>query len=386
MTSWVDPQTRSRVNLRSSVTWEGLSLGTKADALQHRLTELLIFELHKDGSSRYINLSVRRLYRHVLAVITSAKAHDMTSAELDAVKGETNYADPKSPKSSIPPITRKRAVSIGAPPLLKANEEDNNNVTYRERLGGYLHPRDMRRLVTPFSASNEPALLVRRHVMLLNFDPLRAIILRDRLIVLVPDGADSILAKLENRVRGTPEVDSSFLADRDMATSTHSTKGGSGGEVKKRSFGNALSKIMSRQKILEVDHFPSSSGTPASSIAPSDGENLEDHEEHDEWDEMKGSEWIDLPFELQCADACLHTVCELLGDDTHNLQKTTVEYLHRIVNQHGLGDDPLTIIRAVKDAVREMSSRVNSFVQSISRTLDEDEDMVSLHPLINRRH
>ena len=51
-------------------------------------------------------------------------------------------------------------------------------ITYRERLGGFLHPRDMRRLVTPFSASNEPELIVRRHVMLLNFDPLRAVILR----------------------------------------------------------------------------------------------------------------------------------------------------------------------------------------------------------------
>lgn len=75
-------------------------------------------------------------------------------------------------------------------------------VTLRERLGGYLHPRDMRRLVTPFSASNEPELMVRRHVMLLNFDPLRAICLRDRLLVLVPDGADSILIHLEKRVRG----------------------------------------------------------------------------------------------------------------------------------------------------------------------------------------
>ena len=60
----------------------------------------------------------------------------------------------------------------------------------------------MRRLVTPFSSSNEPQLIVRRHVMLLNFDPLRAIVLRDRLLVLVPDGADSILIALEQRVRG----------------------------------------------------------------------------------------------------------------------------------------------------------------------------------------
>ena len=96
-------------------------------------------------------------------------------------------------------------------PTKSSGEESNDTgdgsgnkhaVTLRERLGGYLHPRDMRRLVTPFSASNEPELMVRRHVMLLNFDPLRAICLRDRLLVLVPDGADSILIHLEKRVRG----------------------------------------------------------------------------------------------------------------------------------------------------------------------------------------
>ncbi len=94
-------------------------------------------------------------------------------------------------------------------------------VTYRERLGGYLHPRDMRRLVTPFSTSNEPELIVRRHVMLLNFDPLRAIILRDRLLTLVPDGADSLLVLLEQRVRGgSDEMENSIFgaaADDDDA-------------------------------------------------------------------------------------------------------------------------------------------------------------------------
>ena len=28
----------------------------------------------------------------------------------------------------------------------------------------------------------------------------------------------------------------------------------------------------------------------------------------DEWNDLRGTEWIDLPFELQCTDAVLHTV------------------------------------------------------------------------------
>jgi magnesium transporter len=39
-------------------------------------------------------------------------------------------------------------------------------------------------------------------VVLLNFDPLRAVVLADRLVVLVPDGADSILSELQKRLFG----------------------------------------------------------------------------------------------------------------------------------------------------------------------------------------
>jgi hypothetical protein len=121
---------------------------------------------------------------------------------------------PPPPYQSTPPMPAKsklartasaRASVMGPPPPLGEGSPQavqHEDLTYRERIGGYLHPRDMRRLVTPFSASNEPALIVRRHVMLLNFDPLRAVILRDRLLVLVPHGADSLLSKLERRVRG----------------------------------------------------------------------------------------------------------------------------------------------------------------------------------------
>jgi hypothetical protein len=100
--------------------------------------------------------------------------------------------------------SRSKSINFFSTMQQQAAEAQNTNidVTYRERLGGYLHPRDMRRLVTHFSSSNEPDLIVRRHAMLLNFDPLRAIILHDRLLVLIPDGADSMLADLERRVRG----------------------------------------------------------------------------------------------------------------------------------------------------------------------------------------
>lgn len=106
----------------------------------------------------------------------------LNSSILNYPINQTQYLSPGYDKSTEPNPSQNMTA-------------DGTHVTYRERLGGYLHPRDMRRLVFPFSVSNEPELIVRRHVMLLNFDPLRAIVLRDRLLILVPDGADSILSK-----------------------------------------------------------------------------------------------------------------------------------------------------------------------------------------------
>mmetsp|Transcript_8378 Transcript_8378/g.22672 ORF Transcript_8378/g.22672 Transcript_8378/m.22672 type:complete len:556 (-) Transcript_8378:747-2414(-) len=117
------------------------------------------------------------------------------------------------PMGSGQPGERTRSSSIDGthsdPNDRTANHQDLETRFFGKdvdkRLGGFLHPRDMRKLVTQFSASNAPELIVRRHAMLLNFDPLRAIILRDRLLVLVPDGADSLLNELEKKVHGGSE-------------------------------------------------------------------------------------------------------------------------------------------------------------------------------------
>ena len=58
--------------------------------------------------------------------------------------------------------------------------------------------RDIRRLESILTAHEEPAILVRRHCALMLLDPIRAIVLSDRMIVVVPDGADSMISILLN--------------------------------------------------------------------------------------------------------------------------------------------------------------------------------------------
>jgi hypothetical protein len=43
----------------------------------------------------------------------------------------------------------------------------------------------------------------RRHVVLLSFDPIRALIMADRLLLIVPDGADSLLQTLKQYMAGS---------------------------------------------------------------------------------------------------------------------------------------------------------------------------------------
>lgn len=189
-----------------------------------------------------------------------------------------------------------------------------------------MHPRDLRRLTSPFSASNEPELMVRRHVILCNFDPLRAIIMRDRLVVVVPEGADSMLADLERRVRGgIEEYENSVFGDVEEDTgSIHRYKKKPSGPlgvklvskaVKKSA--NAVKKAIGRNSRHNTVAIPPPpvSVPPKSSIPKETPENstststlpVEDENEFaelgsDEFDDLKGDEWKEMPFELKCAD------------------------------------------------------------------------------------
>lgn len=69
-----------------------------------------------------------------------------------------------------------------------------------------VHARDIRKLDTAFSVSNEPSIELRNQAVLMNADPVRAILMRDTCLVFVPDGADSLLSILRESFRETTGV------------------------------------------------------------------------------------------------------------------------------------------------------------------------------------
>jgi len=391
--------------LRQSIVWADTASKITSDILQDRLEDLTVFELREDGRRRYLHVSVRLLYKYVLSAITGTRSAASSSpiasvghplplgramllsksvAYRPGAAGGTSCADPSSRFST--PESNLRASTLGG---------RGTGVTYRERLGAYIHPRDMRKFSSQFVVSHEPEIIVRRHCMLLNFDPVRAIILRDRLLVLVPEGGDEITKRLEKILRGgiSDVIEASFQGrlDRtdgsssagDRTMELDSTLLGSGpscvkGAPKKKSPFSLFPGRSKNETEVEDRTLKTMLSDTESDIDRSEGAD-DDDDDDDEWVEMKTRDWIDLPFELQCLDAILLCVCEILSEDTLDIQQAARKYIERVVSQRGSQQDPISVIRALKDAVREMSSRVKGFVKSLSRTLDEDEDMALMN-------
>ncbi|KAG7374791.1 hypothetical protein IV203_013886 [Nitzschia inconspicua] len=351
--------------------------------LNDRLEELLVFEILKDGGSEYHRFTVRTLHKYVIHALKSTGKGVDPSAEILAAK-----------KAAAAGLLDKLALGQSAADDATTNKKDSKKedikgITYRERLGGFLHPRDMRRLVTPFSASNEPEIIVRRHAILLNFDSLRAIILRDRLLVLVPDGADSILIDLEKRIRG--EFDN---ADRDgLAALDHA-------DTRSNSGGSAI-PIPSAQKDKQGKDADSGVDTATASTTelPKEMSDMESedyrenspftkHEQdfpdaflENEWDELEGKAWIDLPFELQSVDAVLSCVTSMLTDEVMEIQSAANAAIVQLLGggTNNYEDFAQEVLRQMKNSIKEMTSRVDGFNRALDEVLKDYEEMALMN-------
>ena len=413
-----------------------------------RLHHMVVFELREDGNTQYSTMTLRSLYNHVVKTITDGcrdaqqqKHRNNSAAESEVgssathsnrlnirptfvgspTNSSTSQGTPELPKTMSPEFEQLMTSYITNPTPTDSHsttttvDHDVKQVNIpkqtpkdkfrsavastifmssshnRERLGGYLHPRDMRRLVTPFSSSNEPQLIVRRHVMLLNFDPLRAIVLRDRLLVLVPDGADSILVALEQRVKGGfAEMENQvFGSEHDSDPSMKGPKigkstvtGGGGGQRMSKHDSNYTLMVSSHKVIGQQ-----CADTDDATSAPTE-ENVCVHDDGDEWEHLQTMDWRNISFELQSVDAILHTVIAMLMEDAQRVYDKTrfamgdvrVDLPDEATGGGGeVGDYTQARLKLQKDEVRLIEKRVKGFVRAMNELLDEDEDMALMN-------
>jgi len=305
-----------------------------------RLKQLKVCELHADGSSTHSSMNLRTLYNHVVKSMTEdikaagmkeSKGAASVSGGVDSQVGEMDSIQEEEEESEEEANSRK--VQTTSPRLTGASQ--------RERLGGYLHPRDMRRLVTPFSPSNEPQLMVRRHVMLFNFDPLRAVVLRDRLLVLLPDGAkdDSMLHELEKKLRGgVAEM------ENDVFGSVSSS------DEPPRQSREDFAKLMTKQTKIGKE----------------------------EWEDLQNMDWKKMAFEFQSVDAVLKTVVALLVDDARDICDRSSVVMKDLLGD-GLDEHAQNMLRLHKDEVDLMEGRVDGFTRGMNEVLDDNKQMALMN-------
>lgn len=127
---------------------------TKKIAERHTKTDVMVLEVTSTGASEMKCITLRDLLSYVI-----------------------NHADGKSSSTSHTDGEGKRDMVSN------------------------LQQRDLRRLDFAHNVCEEPILIVRKHAVLIALDPLRAIIMSDRIILIVPDGADTLIQLLQEHMK-----------------------------------------------------------------------------------------------------------------------------------------------------------------------------------------
>jgi hypothetical protein len=97
-------------------------------------------------------------------------------------------------------IDRKLHAPISAnrtkePSREKKNQDSSSSAAIPLRI------RDLRHLDFLFSPSEEPSIWVRKHAVLMSIDPIRAVVMADRVVIIIPPGGfDNVLSILERYV------------------------------------------------------------------------------------------------------------------------------------------------------------------------------------------
>jgi hypothetical protein len=141
-----------------------------------KLLPVLMYEIPRDGESFYRTMTLREMLGYVNSE-SSNKGKD---------KAET--------------ITKQQAPSSSSTKARETIAEENQHIGHAAV--SELRLRDLRRLDYQFNPNEEKSVLSRKNAVLFDMDPIRAVVMATRLILIVPDGADSLISILDKYMRG----------------------------------------------------------------------------------------------------------------------------------------------------------------------------------------
>jgi hypothetical protein len=143
-----------------------------------------------------------------------AKIQPLLLTLVFSADGETSFLEMS--RDEVLKQAKRGAKSIQEEILSKGREA--SNAAARERgeemppfsissksIPGSMKARDVRCLDKSFAASHAPLVLVRRGAVLFSLEEVRAMVVHDRCLIFVPDGADSMLSIMMDRLRHTDD-------------------------------------------------------------------------------------------------------------------------------------------------------------------------------------
>jgi hypothetical protein len=179
-----------------------------------------------------------------------------------------------------------------------------------------------------YTPQEEPAILIRRHAVLISLDPLRVIVMWNRVVGFVPEGADTLLRTLYINMK---------VWD-----------------------GESASHNEELQQRLTLSSNPSAIGSPA--VPPSST----------------------TPFEMRAYEAIFGTVVEILKQEEKNLREK-IDQIVSILNKYSIV--PVKVqdkVRQYKHEVAEKMQRVQAHLNVIQDIMDDDEQMALMNLSILR--
>lgn len=354
------------------------SRNSSLHVLEERLRSIGVCELHQNGDKNISTMSVRALYNHIVDVIAEICVKDANDSM--AAAGEMKKQGSMIKKAGRVAKMLKMQHNIG-----------------REQLGTYLQPRDMRELVVPFFSSDEPTMLVRRHVVLMKFDPIRAVVLHDRVLLLHSKVTKDVSAHMADemaKILGADHLtqqEEAIFGEYDGPPTNSEVLGGTGwdiwdGSKVKEKVGEIGTELAKAKKFVEK--HSTSKGV--------DGEEEEEEEETaTEKDELLKSIGQDnsIAFELRAIDAVLHILVDLMKNEVRCVLQRTSKVIDGMVAKkevrgtHESGTrDHLhheecfqDLLRVFRDEFDALDARIGSFVRSLSKICDDEKQLALMN-------
>ena len=223
---------------------------------------------------------------------------------------------------------------------------------HKRKAHNALHPRDLRAVdATNPHACKNPSVVVRQHVIVCNFPPLRCVVVWDRLLALLPADDHELADELQRQLADQLYPDTSA---KPVATCVE------------------LNREPPRHRADAVTEIASPGVLMSTQVSTDDvNTSIEENESSQSLPELDD----EAPFELRALEAVLRTCTLRLDAACEEVEPVAEETMRELQTARQVALASLERLRHVKNAVSHLEARTRDTAEALEAILDEDEDM-----------